>query len=120
MRQEMWSPRYSSRNNCVVWVTCTERSERSMRTAKRSSCCFTFCYLSLTRPHFTLLTSCCPPASTTPSHTLTSFSVWVFFPPPFLFSLYQLIGALEQDEQARRQRLAYKVEQLIGAMSIES
>ncbi|NXT02445.1 PLXA2 protein, partial [Jacana jacana] len=32
----------------------------------------------------------------------------------------ELIGALEQDEQARRQRLAYKVEQLIGAMSIES
>lgn len=32
----------------------------------------------------------------------------------------QLIGALEQDEQARRQRLAYKVEQLINAMSIES
>ncbi|NWY03278.1 PLXA2 protein, partial [Nothoprocta ornata] len=32
----------------------------------------------------------------------------------------ELIGALEQDEQARRQRLGYKVEQLIGAMSIES
>ncbi|KAM5295267.1 plexin-A2 [Glossophaga mutica] len=32
----------------------------------------------------------------------------------------ELIGALEQDEQARRQRLAYKVEQLINAMSIES
>uniref|UniRef100_G5E6X7 Plexin-A2 n=1 Tax=Loxodonta africana TaxID=9785 RepID=G5E6X7_LOXAF len=32
----------------------------------------------------------------------------------------ELIGALEQDEQARRQRLAYKVEQLISAMSIES
>ncbi|KAG8504387.1 LOW QUALITY PROTEIN: Plexin-A2 [Galemys pyrenaicus] len=32
----------------------------------------------------------------------------------------QLIGALERDEQARRQRLAYKVEQLIGAMSFES
>ncbi|XP_019402406.1 PREDICTED: plexin-A2 [Crocodylus porosus] len=32
----------------------------------------------------------------------------------------EIIGALEQDEQARRQRLAYKVEQLIGAMSIES
>ncbi|NXK25144.1 PLXA2 protein, partial [Arenaria interpres] len=32
----------------------------------------------------------------------------------------ELIGALDQDEQARRQRLAYKVEQLIGAMSIES
>lgn len=32
----------------------------------------------------------------------------------------QLIGALEQDEQARRQRLAYKVEHLINAMSIES
>lgn len=40
---------------------------------------------------------------------------------PFsFFFLCQLIGALEQDEQARRQRLAYKVEQLIGAMSIES
>lgn len=33
---------------------------------------------------------------------------------------FQIIGALEQDEQARRQRLAYKVEQLIGAMSVES
>ncbi|XP_071624282.1 plexin-A2 [Heliangelus exortis] len=32
----------------------------------------------------------------------------------------ELIGALEQDEQARRQRLAYKVEQLISAMAIES
>ncbi|KAK7827066.1 hypothetical protein U0070_019862 [Myodes glareolus] len=32
----------------------------------------------------------------------------------------ELIGALEQDEQARRQRLAYKVEHLINAMSIES
>ncbi|XP_022449214.1 plexin-A2 [Delphinapterus leucas] len=32
----------------------------------------------------------------------------------------ELIGALQQDEQARRQRLAYKVEQLINAMSIES
>ena len=30
----------------------------------------------------------------------------------------QLLGALEQDEQARRQRLAYKVEQLINAMSL--
>ncbi|KAK6472016.1 plexin-A2 [Huso huso] len=32
----------------------------------------------------------------------------------------EITSALEQDEQARRQRLAYKVEQLIGAMSIES
>ncbi|XP_055979280.1 plexin-A2 [Sorex fumeus] len=32
----------------------------------------------------------------------------------------ELIGALEQDEQARRQRLALKVQQLIGAMSFES
>ncbi|MGH0169148.1 UNVERIFIED_CONTAM: hypothetical protein FKN15_059657 [Acipenser sinensis] len=32
----------------------------------------------------------------------------------------EITTALEQDEQARRQRLAYKVEQLIGAMSIES
>ncbi|XP_036612637.1 plexin-A2 [Trichosurus vulpecula] len=32
----------------------------------------------------------------------------------------EIIGALEQDEQARRQRLSYKVEQLINAMSIES
>ena len=38
--------------------------------------------------------------------------------PTFVF-IRQLIGALEQDEQARRQRLAYKVEQLINAMSIE-
>ncbi|XP_045312712.1 plexin-A2 isoform X1 [Leopardus geoffroyi] len=30
----------------------------------------------------------------------------------------ELLGALEQDEQARRQRLAYKVEQLINAMSL--
>jgi plexin A len=28
--------------------------------------------------------------------------------------------ALEQDEQAKKQRLAYKVEQLISAMSLES
>lgn len=54
------------------------------------------------------------------SHTDFFLCLGVFFPHPFLFSLYQLIGALEQDEQARRQRLAYKVEQLIGAMSIES
>lgn len=40
-------------------------------------------------------------------------------PPHFAF-VPQLIGALQQDEQARRQRLAYKVEQLINAMSIES
>lgn len=39
---------------------------------------------------------------------------------PHLCFVPQLIGALEQDEQARRQRLAYKVEQLINAMSIES
>ncbi|XP_028924988.2 plexin-A2 isoform X2 [Ornithorhynchus anatinus] len=32
----------------------------------------------------------------------------------------EIIAALEQDDQARRQRLAYKVEQLISAMSIES
>ncbi|XP_069489373.1 plexin-A2 [Ambystoma mexicanum] len=32
----------------------------------------------------------------------------------------ELIAALQQDEQACRQRLAYKVEQLIGAMSVES
>uniref|UniRef100_A0A8C9JD05 Plexin A2 n=1 Tax=Panthera tigris altaica TaxID=74533 RepID=A0A8C9JD05_PANTA len=30
----------------------------------------------------------------------------------------ELLGALEQDEQARRQRLAYKVKQLINAMSL--
>lgn len=55
------------------------------------------------------------------SHPLshTDFSLWFFFFPLFLFPP-QLIGALEQDEQARRQRLAYKVEQLIGAMSFES
>lgn len=39
---------------------------------------------------------------------------------PTLVFVPQLIGALEQDEQARRQRLSYKVEQLINAMSIES
>ncbi|XP_061115071.1 plexin-A2 [Conger conger] len=32
----------------------------------------------------------------------------------------ELTSALEQDEQAKKQRLAYKVEQLIGAMSLES
>ncbi|XP_063811395.1 plexin-A2 isoform X1 [Pseudophryne corroboree] len=32
----------------------------------------------------------------------------------------ELITALEQDEQGRRHRLAYKVEQLIGAMSFDS
>ncbi|XP_039605138.1 plexin-A2 isoform X2 [Polypterus senegalus] len=32
----------------------------------------------------------------------------------------EITAALELDEQARRQRLAYKVEQLIGAMSVES
>ncbi|KAL4623785.1 plexin-A2-like [Arapaima gigas] len=32
----------------------------------------------------------------------------------------EIMAALEQDEQARKQRLAYKVEQLIGAMSLES
>lgn len=56
--------------------------------------------------HLATLQSCPPFAL-----SLISFS---------FFFLCQLIGALEQDEQARRQRLAYKVEQLIGAMSIES
>lgn len=32
----------------------------------------------------------------------------------------QITMALEQDEQAKKQRLAYKVEQLISAMSLES
>ncbi|KAJ8370463.1 hypothetical protein SKAU_G00104910 [Synaphobranchus kaupii] len=32
----------------------------------------------------------------------------------------EITAALEQDEQAKKQRLAYKVEQLIGAMSLES
>uniref|UniRef100_A0A8C2YXR4 Plexin-A2 n=1 Tax=Cyclopterus lumpus TaxID=8103 RepID=A0A8C2YXR4_CYCLU len=32
----------------------------------------------------------------------------------------EITAALEQDEQARKQRLAYKVEQLISAMSLES
>nr|XP_023690839.1 plexin-A2 isoform X2 [Paramormyrops kingsleyae] len=32
----------------------------------------------------------------------------------------EITAALEQDEHARKQRLAYKVEQLIGAMSLES
>uniref|UniRef100_A0AAY4DVS0 Sema domain-containing protein n=1 Tax=Denticeps clupeoides TaxID=299321 RepID=A0AAY4DVS0_9TELE len=32
----------------------------------------------------------------------------------------EITAALEQDEQARKQRLAYKVEQLIAAMSLES
>lgn len=36
------------------------------------------------------------------------------------FLLVQITAALEQDEQARKQRLAYKVEQLISAMSLES
>lgn len=37
-----------------------------------------------------------------------------------VFSSAQITAALEQDEQARKQRLAYKVEQLISAMSLES
>uniref|UniRef100_A0A3B5M506 Plexin A2 n=1 Tax=Xiphophorus couchianus TaxID=32473 RepID=A0A3B5M506_9TELE len=32
----------------------------------------------------------------------------------------EIVSALEQEEQARKQRLAYKVEQLISAMSLES
>uniref|UniRef100_W5K1E9 Plexin-A2 n=1 Tax=Astyanax mexicanus TaxID=7994 RepID=W5K1E9_ASTMX len=32
----------------------------------------------------------------------------------------EITAALEQDEQAKKQRLAYKVDQLIGAMSLES
>lgn len=32
----------------------------------------------------------------------------------------QITAALEQEEQARKQRLSYKVEQLISAMSFES
>ncbi len=37
-----------------------------------------------------------------------------------VFSSAQITAALEQDEQARKQRLAYKVDQLISAMSLES
>ncbi|CAG6021855.1 unnamed protein product [Menidia menidia] len=33
---------------------------------------------------------------------------------------FHITAALEQDEQARKQRLSYKVEQLISAMSLES
>lgn len=33
---------------------------------------------------------------------------------------FQIIEALKQDEQAQKQKLAYKVEQIISAMSIES
>lgn len=36
------------------------------------------------------------------------------------FLSLQITAALEHDEQARKQRLAYKVEQLISAMSLES
>lgn len=32
----------------------------------------------------------------------------------------QITAALEQDEQARKQKLAYKVDQLIATMSLES
>ncbi|TNN51519.1 Plexin-A2 [Liparis tanakae] len=32
----------------------------------------------------------------------------------------EIIEALEQDEQAQKQKLAYKMEQIISAMSIES
>ena len=32
----------------------------------------------------------------------------------------QITAALELDEQAQKQKLAYKVEQLISAMSLES
>jgi len=34
--------------------------------------------------------------------------------------VFQIIDALEQDEQAQKQKLAYKVEQIILNMSIES
>lgn len=37
-----------------------------------------------------------------------------------IFFFLQITAALDQDEQARKQRLAYKVEQLISAMSLES
>ncbi|TKS76662.1 Plexin-A2 Semaphorin receptor OCT [Collichthys lucidus] len=40
--------------------------------------------------------------------------------PPSVFSDRKITAALEQDEQARKQRLSYKVEQLISAMSLES
>jgi len=50
--------------------------------AKRSSRCFALCYLSFTHRRFELLTSCCPPASPTPSRTLTAFSFFL----PFYFS----------------------------------
>lgn len=43
--------------------------------------------------------------------------VWPFCVCVFLA---QITAALDQDEQARKQRLAYKVEQLISAMSFES
>lgn len=38
----------------------------------------------------------------------------------FVLLLLQITAALDQDEQARKQRLAYKVDQLISAMSLES
>lgn len=34
--------------------------------------------------------------------------------------VFQIIEALEQDEQAQKQKLAYKVEQIISVMSAES
>lgn len=47
------------------------------------------------------------------SPTVLCFSMALCFSP-------QITAALEQDEQARKQRLSYKVEQLISAMSLES
>lgn len=43
----------------------------------------------------------------------------IYFYQIFFCSI-QIIAALDQDEQARKQRLAYKVETLISAMSLES
>ena len=35
-------------------------------------------------------------------------------------SLWQIVGALEQDDAARKQRLALKLEQVVAFMSLES
>lgn len=118
--------RYCSVTACCSWGNSSCFGGRAVHPAQK-------CSQAILRPdlsHVFHWLSVCPLKHTsafrvarillppTPAHpfslTLTSFSFLLFFSP------YQLIGALEQDEQARRQRLAYKVEQLIGAMSIES
>lgn len=79
---------------------------------------FSFHVMSMKQPERTGSASC----------RRTLFSVWCYqlcagcIPTmcSTVFSSLQITAALEHDEQARKQRLAYKVEQLISAMSLES